>query len=361
VRHERGIPRVSRVGTVATHVRPAKLVPYAVGKARIECHEIGQSEGAGPGSFKFALGCERGLERTPALADESVGVEIAIDDGPVCSSLEHGGGGPGHILQFTRVHLAYLKARHHWGTWTREGAQKALLHLREAMQADPGFAPAYSMLSFCMITVGYWGYLPHNKAYSQARRATLEALKLDETLGEPHVALGMVNWLLDWKPQDCEGELRRAIELHPSSKTAHLMHSLFLVTVPRDHDGAIEAARLALGLDPLSVNTNFQAAYILVFAGEYEQAIDQARGTSSCTPIRPRPNKPWDGPTLASLATAKPPPRFRGRSPYPGMLTRSRLSAMLAQDRDRKTRPGSCWANYSIKALASTCRRSALP
>lgn len=176
----------------------------------------------------------------------------------------------------SQAHVAYLKARHHWGTWTKEGTEKALRHLHQAMQADRKFAPAYSMVSHCMITLGYWGYLPHREAFRKAKRAALKALALDESLGDAHTALGMVNWLADWDTAAAERELQRAIEMNPSSEYAHLMHSLFLVTIGRDRERALEEVRLALDLDPLSVNTNFSVAFILVFAGEYDRAIEQA-------------------------------------------------------------------------------------
>ena len=187
----------------------------------------------------------------------------------------------------SQAHLAYLKARYHSGTWTKEGIEKALRHLREAMQADPEFAPAYGMLSFCMSTLGYWGYLPYHQAYSQARQAAREALALDESLSEAHTALGLVYWVADWDPAAGEREIHRAIELQPSSESAHFAHSLFLVTMLRDHDRALDAAQRALDLDPLSVLSNFSAAFILLFAGEYERAIDQALKTLELHPDSP--------------------------------------------------------------------------
>jgi TolB-like protein len=185
------------------------------------------------------------------------------------------------------VHMAYLKARYHSGTWTKEGVEKALQYLNEAMQADPGFAPAYGMLSFCMITLGYWGHLPHYEAYPKAKEAALKALALDESLSEAHAALGLVRWLCDWNPADCETEIRRALELQPSSDFAHFVNALFLVTMSRDRDRAPEAARLALELDPLSVNTNFSFAFILLFAGEHQRAVEQALKTIELHPDSP--------------------------------------------------------------------------
>ena len=179
----------------------------------------------------------------------------------------------------SEAHLAYLKARYHWSTWTKAGFEKALRHLDEAVRADPEFAPAYGMLSLCMTVAGYWGYVPYQEAYPKAKQAALRALALDASLGEAHTALAYVRWLHDWDPAACEREIECAIELQPSSEFAHFARSLFQVTMTQDCDRALEAAKLALALDPLSIYANFSLAFILVFAGEYQRAIDQALKT----------------------------------------------------------------------------------
>jgi tetratricopeptide (TPR) repeat protein len=160
-------------------------------------------------------------------------------------------------------------------------------HVQEAMQADPEFAPAYSMLANCLITLGYWGYLPGRSAYPKAKEAACRALVLDESLSEAHTSLAWANWLLDWDLPACEREIRRAIELNPSSENAHLAHALFLVTIPQDRQGARDAVRLALDLDPLSVITNFSVAWILLFAGAYHDAVEQAAKALDLHPDSP--------------------------------------------------------------------------
>jgi TolB-like protein len=184
----------------------------------------------------------------------------------------------------SQAHLAYLKARHHWGTWTKEGIEKALRHLDEAIQADPEFAPAYSMLSYCMTVLGFWGHVSQKEAYGKAQGAALRALALDDLLCDAHTALGVAHWFGEWDLPAAEREFRRALELNPSSEFAHLMHANFLLTVRRDRERALEAAGRALDLDPLSINTSFEVAWILVFAGEYKRAVVQSLKTLELYP-----------------------------------------------------------------------------
>ena len=179
----------------------------------------------------------------------------------------------------SQAHLAYLKARHLWGAWTREGVEKALRYIDEAIQADPKLAPAYSMLSYCMTVLGFWGHVPQEEAYAKAKIAALKALALDDLVCDAHTALGVVHWFGEWGLADAEREFRRALEINPSSEFAHLMHASFLVTVRRDREQALEAAGRALDLDPLSLNTNFEVAWILVFAGEYSRAVNHSLNT----------------------------------------------------------------------------------
>jgi TolB-like protein/Tfp pilus assembly protein PilF len=180
--------------------------------------------------------------------------------------------------------LAYLKARHHWGAWTKEGIGKALHYLDEATKADPEFAPAYSMLSYCMTVLGYWGHFPQKVAYSRSKDAALKALALDDQLCDAHTALGVVKWFGEWDLAAAEREIQHALEINPSSEFAHLMQANFLIVIRHDHDRALEAAGRALDLDPLSINTNFEVAWVLVFAGEYGRAIDQSLRTLELYP-----------------------------------------------------------------------------
>lgn len=231
------------------------------------------------------------------------------------------------------AHRAYLKARYHWGKWTKEGVQKGLRYVQEAMQADPGFGPAYAMLASCMITLGYWGFLPGRPAYARAKEAAWKALDLDESLSEAHSALAWSYWFLDWDLGACEREIRRAIEVNPSSEWSHLTHAKFLVTIPRDCQKAREAARLALDLDPLSVTTNFSVAWVLVFAGAYEEAVDQARKALDLYPDSPM--------AYQALGWA-----YVGQSLYDDAVGAFRKAAALAGDA------------HSISGLGHACARA---
>lgn len=182
------------------------------------------------------------------------------------------------------VHLTYLKARHHWNRWTPDGLSKGLEYLEEAIDADPGYAPAYAGLANCLTAIGLWAHKPSAPLYAKAKEAASLAVALDDSLSSGHVALGLVRWLLDWDLPGSDEELRRGIASRPSNEFARLAYALYLMAARRQPADAIEQVHAALDLDPISLNTNFCAAWVLLFAGKPDAALRQAQRTLDLHP-----------------------------------------------------------------------------
>ena len=175
--------------------------------------------------------------------------------------------------------IAYLKARHHWIRWTRDDVQKGMQHLEQALSIDPNFALAYEGIASCLAVLGYWGHLPLKEAYPRAKAAALKAIELDDSLSAAHCALAQIRWLLDWDLDACEREVLLAISLNPSNEMAHHWYSTYLITIKEDRQKAYAEARIGLELDPLSIISNFSAAFAFLFVGDYDLALDQAGKT----------------------------------------------------------------------------------
>jgi TolB-like protein len=173
------------------------------------------------------------------------------------------------------AHLAYLKGRYHLSQWTRESVARGFELLQRATAIDPDYAPPFVELGVGLVVLGYWGHMPPREAYAQAKAAAVRALGLDDLLSDAHTVLGSVSWLLDWDMERCEREMRRAVSLNPSSQLARSFYANFLITARDRREEGMREATLALELDPLSLSTNFQFAYMLLFAGEFERARAQ--------------------------------------------------------------------------------------
>lgn len=175
--------------------------------------------------------------------------------------------------------LEYFKYRYYFSTWSREGLQKAIGHLQRALEIDPTYAYAYEGLAWSLAVLGYWGFMPIQEAYPKAKAAALHALSLDPTLSEAHASLALVKWLHEWDLAGFRTEIATALELNPNNAFAHLLHGLFLATIERDRGRTVAELKTLLELDPLSPVSNFSVAFVLVFAGAFEQAAERARQT----------------------------------------------------------------------------------
>jgi len=174
------------------------------------------------------------------------------------------------------AHLFYLKGRHYMGRWSRESFRKGLECLQLSLAKDPTHALACAQLANCFALLGFWGHMTGVEAYPKARHFALQAIALDDSLSAAHSALAWASWVYDWDLATCERETLRAIQLNPSDESAHVLYAVFLATTRGDRAGATRETRLALHLDPLSPSVNTSAAWIYLFAGDDECAIEQA-------------------------------------------------------------------------------------
>jgi tetratricopeptide (TPR) repeat protein len=181
------------------------------------------------------------------------------------------------------AHDAYLKGRYYLNKWTEEGLKKGIEHFQQAIDLDPTYAPAYAGLADCYSMVALSGLRPPKEAFPLAKAAARKALELDETLAEAHAALGQIKLIFDWDWSGAEQELKRPIELSPSSPVAHNSYGLFLTAMGRS-DQSIAEARRAPELDPLTPINSLQLAWILYYARRHDESIAQLRKTLELAP-----------------------------------------------------------------------------
>ncbi len=123
----------------------------------------------------------------------------------------------------------------------------------------------------------------------KARTAALRALEIDDDLAEAHAALGVYLSFYAWDQPASERELRRAIELKPSSATAyHWLGNIALLAMGR-WDESLAAERRAGELDPLSLSIASDTGVTLLYARRFDEAIAQFRRTWRSTEVLCRP------------------------------------------------------------------------
>lgn len=181
----------------------------------------------------------------------------------------------------TEAYEAYLKGRYFMQKHD-ESALRAKDYFEQAIQLDPGYAPAYAGLSdFYVLT------FPPKVALPKAKEYTQQALKLDSNLPDGHISLAYIYFYDDWNWSAADEEFRRAISLAPGLAESHRWYAMYLAAMGRMAEAMAEAQR-ALDLDPLSISAHHGAAVAAISAGQYDRTIEEGRKINELDPNDPR-------------------------------------------------------------------------
>ena len=198
---------------------------------------------------------------------------------------------PENVTQLSRprpvtpqAYEAFLKGGFYMDRGSREGFQKAFEYFEQAIALDSGFAPAWARLGLCFSLLGFWGHLPPKEASARATEAVNKALDLDESVALAHAVRGWNALCYDWDFVKCEHELLRSLELNQSEIQGRGTLAVFQFIVRGDVRAGIESTLEMLQIDPLSLYINTSAAWFFVFAGQYEQASEQASRANDMFP-----------------------------------------------------------------------------
>jgi eukaryotic-like serine/threonine-protein kinase len=157
----------------------------------------------------------------------------------------------------------YLRGRFHWNKRTADDLRKGLQEFQQAADIDPGYALAYVGLADSYALMDEYAGVSTIDTLPKAQAFAERALKLDDTLGEAHATLALVNRYL-WRWDEADKEFRRAIELNPNYPTTRHWYSVTLRDSGR-LDEALQQIKRAHELDPLSgiIGSNMAIIYLV--------------------------------------------------------------------------------------------------
>ena len=165
----------------------------------------------------------------------------------------------------------YLKGRHHWNRRTAEGIERAIFFFESAIDADAAYAPAYSGLADCYISLASRDLYPPLQLMPKAETAAQRALDLDPELAEAHASMGAIHEVFHWRWERAQEEYLTALRLNPGYVTARQWYALALA-----HRGRIAEAlaqiKVAAESDPLSFMLNASTAVIHYLGRAYDEA-----------------------------------------------------------------------------------------
>lgn len=144
---------------------------------------------------------------------------------------------------------AYLKGSFFRNILLPDSLNSAQRFFELALQKDPSYVLAYEGLTFVWLARQQVGYATPDVAGPKAKAAALQALALDETSAEAHLAMAMTLTWFDWNLDVAGPEWKRAIELNPNNANTQAYYSHYLAITGRAEEGMPHIMR-ARKLDP---------------------------------------------------------------------------------------------------------------
>jgi serine/threonine-protein kinase len=170
-----------------------------------------------------------------------------------------------------QAYTLYLRGRYAWNKRSQEGVAEGIKYFEQAIEADPGYAPAYTGLADSYALALDYRSVPVHEGFERAKFYARKALELDDNLAEAHASLAWSLFIYDWNWAEAAGEFRRAVQLDPRYSTAHQWYAFLLASQQR-FDEAIIEAHTAQETDPGSVSIRRALGYVYFYARKFEQA-----------------------------------------------------------------------------------------
>jgi TolB-like protein/tetratricopeptide (TPR) repeat protein len=183
------------------------------------------------------------------------------------------------------AYLSYLKGRYFWNKRDRESVLKGLEYFQQAVQVDPAYALARVGLADSYAVLGTNGWFPPREAFAKGKAAAEQALERDDRIAEAYAPLALIK-AQEWDWAGAESDFKTALTLNPGYAIAHQWYALLLCSLGR-HEDAVQEARRAAELDPLSPSISLRTGEVLFYARRYGEARQALQRTLDLSPDFP--------------------------------------------------------------------------
>jgi adenylate cyclase len=170
----------------------------------------------------------------------------------------------------------YLNARFHYNKYTPDAFMKAIEYLKEAIRIEPGYAIAYSSLSYCYLTLWYFNWMPAEHCLPQGLKAAQQSIQLDNQIAESHLSQGRVKLHYELKISEASIEYKRSLAINPNSAECHVQLGMCAALLG-NYAEAKEHAEKAAGLDPFSLMNMWFISVIYWAAMDYKNVFAYAK------------------------------------------------------------------------------------
>ena len=168
----------------------------------------------------------------------------------------------------------YLRGLQLQNSGSTDGLKGAIEEFQRTIELDPSYAPAHARLAEVVVRYDSSVADTERKALDWRKTGAIEAERaVDLAPGQVdgYEARGLIRTGFAWDWSGARADLEQAISLSPGSATARVRYSQLMAVLGRLAE-AIESARKAVELDPLSAESRYQLGNVYNAVGEYSLA-----------------------------------------------------------------------------------------
>lgn len=180
------------------------------------------------------------------------------------------------------AHDLYMRGQFEKNKVSQQGLANALVYFQKALDLDPNYAQAHAGLAF-VYEIQADTYAPSHEYHMLALASARRTVESDPMLAEGHVLLGYETAAALWNFAGGRAEMDRGLALEPNSPDALFLVSIFSA-LSGDRIRSVEFADRLIKVDPLSPLASHMRAEALLWAGRYEEAIEQNRKARTLDP-----------------------------------------------------------------------------
>jgi len=178
----------------------------------------------------------------------------------------------------------YLLGVHLRGQRTPEALRKAKTMFEKAIEADPGFARAYTGLAHCYGNLAFYANLRPAEAYPPSVELAYKALQHDSLLSDAYNVIGMADLLYYFDFTAAERNYKSALELAPNNPDVY--KSLAEMSFFKgEFSEAVEWDQRAMAIDPAYSTRDGLYGVHLYFAGQKDSAISLLTKMAEKNPV----------------------------------------------------------------------------
>jgi len=196
-----------------------------------------------------------------------------------------GGAAPKVRTTDPKAYALYLQARELGRQFNAEAFAKSDALYRQALEIDPGYAPAWDGLARNFTNKVSASLLSGQEGFTHAREAREMALAIDPDYAPAHAGLGYIAVYGDNDLAGAARHYQRALALDPTALDVLRNVGLFLGNLGR-LDEALALDEVVARRDPVNVTALSNLAYEQRMAGRYDAAIASFRTVLSLSPNR---------------------------------------------------------------------------